>query len=555
MLGVVVAVLGFLAAPAAGSLWEADLHRARTRTPRAGYRGLGSLTSANEQLNKHLALRKGLQLKACEEFTTEGLRALLRDLLPHTSAELRGIYAEGDGRRPVYTTVLEMEAHWAQVGGDDLRVRDAHCHEAVMWFVHHLTSEAQKAATGLLVLPMLPVKQHTVPAGARPAMDVAGKFYDEKVTCQKCHVGGIDNLGLPEEAPTTQQAKSRRCYTNYKELFNITCGPCDGIAGPYWGDSDKDFTPTKCIVVAQPEDVPEKDRVQAKLPAQFSVDVVGGSDRFGRTTNPIHDQLPGPIAKIYGQISGKWFMDAKPGADLWLLRHDTVYGSVTEDGTPIPFIAPSVSEIHAQTAKQRAANETGPMVSLIHGMPSFLPGGCTCMPDPVGVPDIEASWAQGMAGMQYMGRIKLPELEYLKTPIELDHWANWFFHIFMDTNSSMPHYKKAPSRLASAYAGTAVYNNWVFEDPAIKDPTVWVRGIPTSPQRVGPSKGLMCMDTKKSYMCSNITQHTFPPKGEPVPLGVSTIPAGQQPPPFFPSFRVLGEHLAEMKQQAAQLLI
>jgi len=555
MLSFVAAVVGFLAAPAAGSLWEADLQRAHTRIPRAAYRGSGSLASANEQLNKHLALRKGLQLKACEDFTTESLRALLRNLLPRSSAELRGIYAESDGRRSVYATVEEMEAHWAQVGGEDSRVRDAHCHEAVMWFVHHLSSKAQKAATGLLVLPMLPVKQHTVPAGARPAADVAGKFYDEKVTCQKCHVGGIPDLGLPEVAPMTQKEKSRRCYTNYKELFNITCGPCDGVAGPYWGDSDDHFTATKCIVVAQPEDVPEKDRVQAKLPSQFSVDVVGGSDRFGRTTNPIHDQLPGPIAKIYGQISGKWFMDAKPGADLWLLRHDTIYGSVTEDGVPIPFIAPSVSEIHAQTAKQRASNLTGPMVSLIHGMPSFLPGGCTCMPDPVGVPDTQASWAKGMAGMQYMGRIKLPELEYLKTPIVLDHWANWFFHIFMDTNSSVPHYKKAPSRLASAYAGTAVYDNWVFEDPAIKDPTVWFRGIPTSPQRVGPSKGLFCMDTKKSPMCSNITQQTFPPIGEPVPPGVSAIPAGEQPPPFFPSLRVLGEHLAEQKQRAEQLLI
>merc|ERR1719331_1326768 len=149
-------------------------------------------------------------------------------------------------------------------------------------------------------------------------------------------------------------------------------------------------------------------------------------------------------------------------------------------------------------------NCTGPMVSLIHGMPSWMPGGCTCMPDPV-----------GMANMQYMGRIKLPQLEYLNVPIELDHWANWFFHIFMDTNKSVPHYGKGPSRLASAYAGTAVYDNWVFEDPKIRDPTVWHRGIPTSPERVGPSHGKYCMDTKKSPICSNISQASFPPAPEP----------------------------------------
>merc|ERR1711953_423146 len=152
-------------------------------------------------------------------------------------------------------------------------------------------------------------------------------------------------------------------------------------------------------------------------------------------------------------------------------------GSVTEDGFPIPFIAPKVSEIHAQTAKQRSQNCTGQMVSLIHGMPSFLPGGCTCMPDPVGVPDISASWAKGMAGMQYMGRIKLPELEYIKVPIELDHWANWFFHIFMDTNKSAPHYGEAPTRISDnteggAKNGFSVYGRWQFGDPAIADPTV-----------------------------------------------------------------------------------
>merc|ERR1719217_1967785 len=152
---------------------------------------------------------------------------------------------------------------------------------------------------------------------------------------------------------------------------------------------------------------------------------------------------------------------------------------------------------------------------MIYGMPSWMPGGCTCVPDPVGVPDTQAlAPAVGLAKMEYMGRIKLPEVEYLKQPMELDHWANWFFHIFMDTNKSVPHYGKAPSRLASAYAGTAVYANWIMEDPKIKDPEVWTRGIPTTPQKFGPAKGKFCMDTKKSPICSNISQATFPPAPE-----------------------------------------
>ena len=96
-----------------------------------------------------------------------------------------------------------------------------------------------------------------------------------------------------------------------------------------------------------------------------------------------------------------------------------------------------------------------------------------------------------------------------------------FFHVFMDTDKSVPHYGKAPRRLASAYAGTAVYGNWKLEDPTIADPTVWYRGIPTKPERVGPDHGKFCLNPQKIEMCSNITAGvTFPPKPE-APLKVN----------------------------------
>jgi len=68
--------------------------------------------------------------------------------------------------------------------------------------------------------------------------------------------------------------------------------------------------------------------------------------------------------------------------------------------------------------------------------------------------------------------------------------------------------------LASAYAGTALYANWIMEDLKIKDPEVWHRGIPTSPMRVGPDAGTFCMNAKKLDFCANISQSTFPPKGD-----------------------------------------
>jgi len=537
--------LALVAASPSGS----DLKRARTWRPRAEYQGHGNLASANAKLNQHLQKRGGLRTKACEAFSADDARATLKALFRARSEELIAVYPKGDGRHPAYGSEAEMEKHWEELPRDeDGRQRDAHCHEAVMWFIHHLTEPAQALFAEQHELPLLPAREHST-----KGEDAVTKLYASKVTCQKCHVGGIDSLGVPEVAPTTAQAKARRCYTNYKELFGITCGPCDGIAGPYWGDSDDKFTPTECQVVAQPEDVPEHERVAPKLPPQFTVDVVGGSDRFGRTTNPVHDQLPGPVAKLYGQIYGKWYMDAKADADLWLLRHDTTYASVTEDGTPLPFVKPHVSEIHAQTAKQRSTNCTGPMVSLIEGLPNWMPGGCSCMPDPVGVPDTQASWAHGLGEMEYMGRIKLPKLEYLNTEIELDHWASWFFHIFMDTNTSVPHYGKAPSRLASAYAGTAVYANWIFEDPKIRDPDVWTRGIPTHPERVGPSKGKYCMDTHKVDICANITQESFPPAGEPALASSASVvekkSASELRLPFFPSGKKIAEMVVQHKAQ------
>jgi len=200
------------------------------------------------------------------------------------------------------------------------------------------------------------------------------------------------------------------------------------------------------------------------------------------------------------------------------------------------------------------ANLTGPMVSLIDGMPSFVPGGCTCIPDPVGVPDTQHSEAKGLGEMQYMGRIKLPKLEYLETPIELDHWANWFFHIFMDTNTSMPHYAKAPSRLASAYAGTAVYNNWDMEDPKIKDPEVWHRGIPTEPMKVGPARGQFCLNAKKVDLCEGINQSSFPPT-----TGAAATPAaghgGEPRMPFFPHASSLHESLYNYMQKKVQDIV
>jgi len=305
-----------------------------------------------------------------------------------------------------------------------------------------------------------------------------------------------------------------------------------------------------CSVVGTPEQIPESERVQPVFPKQFSVDVAAGSDRWGRTTNPEgHVKTPFPpiIDSMYGQISGKWFVDIMPDSDLWMLRHDTSYSQVRFNGTYTPFHF-DVSEIHGQTKAQQAVNNTGQMVSLISGIPNFVPGGCTCVADPVGVPDVAHERTAGLAEMEYLGRINLTLAEYDKSVIEVDHWANWFFHVFMDTDKSVPHYGKAPARLASAYAGTAVYKNWDLRDPKIADPTVWNRGIPKTPEKVGPDHGKYCMNPQKIAMCNNISQATWPPKPAAAESSSSLSAAQWQAlhRSFMPSF-------SKVQEQAAQL--
>ena len=158
----------------------------------------------------------------------------------------------------------------------------------------------------------------------------------------------------------------------------------------------------------------------------------------------------------------------------------------------MPLLSFDVSEIHAQTKEQQAINNTGQMVSLIKGMPSFIPGGCTCIADPVGVPDVHHARTTGLNEMEYLGRINITLAELVTSlgrsrvsvvgcqgycadaclqdgqSVVVDHWANWFFHVFMELDKSLPHYGKAPKRLASAYAGTACYDNWDLTDPKIK---------------------------------------------------------------------------------------
>merc|ERR1711957_24822 len=195
------------------------------------------------------------------------------------------------------------------------------------------------------------------------------------------------------------------------------------------GDTEKFYDPPNCIVVGTPEDIPESERVAFAIPEMFSVEIVGGSDRWGRSTNPHMPDLA-PFSPrqnhMYGQIKGHWYMRAPADEDRWLLRHDTFYGNIAWNGTwnddQDAFY--NLSQIHSQTRLQQENNITGPMISLNRSATWPIRSNstdpmCVCIPDPVGVPDVSATRRGGLANLEYLGRIKLAPIEYLGRTVEL----------------------------------------------------------------------------------------------------------------------------------------
>lgn len=223
---------------------------------------------------------------------------------------------------------------------------------------------------------------------------------------------------------------------------------------------------------------------------------------------------------MYSQIKGRWFMDYdQKGKENSMLRHDTHYKDEscfwfnwTAEEEPKEAW---VSQMHQQTANMIKANSPGPMLSMmgVQNCPSNYvgetpdghiddgcgiigtenAGACNCIYDPVGMVDVPATTVPALAGMKYAGRVLL-DLEYdeelgglYPDYVEMDHYVTYFFHIFMRTdNPTDPNFGKYPIRLASAYAGFAVYYNWKVGDPAtnfndaldIVDTDVWSRGVP-----------------------------------------------------------------------------
>jgi len=462
-----------------------DLQRAKAKVPRAEWKGK-NFNSMSDVLNGHLKKMFPVT-KPCEEWSAEDLQTYQELLYGYKHDGFDSIYAGSkDNRRMRHKSLDDHKQQWKSSlellkSHTHLREmhRDGHCHEAVMWLVHHTPSAEQHSVFARLPVPLLSPSRHSCNATSVQGEQELCKLYDMQVSCADCHSGtGIiaqdfDDIEgrIPEDPKLPGMNIQRRCDANWKPA----CGPCDGIGGPYWGDKVSEFQPTNCEVVALPDDVPESERPAAQFPEQFIVHQLG-SDRLARTQNAAKYALYSQIRSTLWYdfpLNGESNGTATPDG-IARLRHDTFY----DDQLYKHLDNGLVSEIHTQTREQRANNVTGPMVSLIHSLLGYgkYTGGCTCLADPVGVPvlggivdNLKAPHSSFTLGADYKGRIKIG-VEYdgyklgdkghgdmtKKRNMTVDHYMKWFLHLFIDADKESPTYGQ-PVRFYGPYSGFAVY--------------------------------------------------------------------------------------------------
>jgi hypothetical protein len=161
---------------------SSDLRRARQAVPGSHVIGEGHV-GMTVKLNAALKAMPGANLKSCDEFSVQDLVNLQRKIHQAREPALEAVYREnGDnGRRMsafgVFTEDLkELEELWgkeliALTANPELQEvsRDTKCHEAIMWYVHHVPQAMQVKLRLQLTLPLLPERErrqvHNGPVG------------------------------------------------------------------------------------------------------------------------------------------------------------------------------------------------------------------------------------------------------------------------------------------------------------------------------------------------------------------------------------------------------
>jgi len=180
---------------------NSDLNRAKQIVPGPLFKG-DTFANMSHNLNQILTVKTAN--KPCSDFTSKELQELSAMLYLARDADFDGIYQNvGDNRR-LRGDLEDLQKKWGDLsslleGHPDSKElqavqRDGHCHEVVMWYVHHLSEDVKTvlAETGVEV-PLLSYESH-MPACEKPKSDAHAKVcahYQETVTCASCHSNSL----------------------------------------------------------------------------------------------------------------------------------------------------------------------------------------------------------------------------------------------------------------------------------------------------------------------------------------------------------------------------
>ena len=199
---------GQLLQPDAAAATAADVARAREKVPRAPFRG-ESFRHMSATLNRWLEKGRHTagRTRPCAEWSAAQLQQLQGMLYLARDASLDEIYQGAADNRRLRKGLADLVHTWDELGalveGHPTHaaplhavLRDGHCHEAVMWFVHHLSEDMKLVLREKsdLVIPLLSHGAHGAAcadgAKALGGDETAARVcaaYKEQVTCASCH--------------------------------------------------------------------------------------------------------------------------------------------------------------------------------------------------------------------------------------------------------------------------------------------------------------------------------------------------------------------------------
>jgi len=178
-----------------------DVARAYEKVPRGHYKGMdfGEMSSVlNGWLNASTTA------SPCSFWKVEEIQQLQALLYLARESQFDKIYQNTeDNRRLRHDTLKDLQQNWAslnEIASDhsDSRFRhirrDGHCHEAVMWYVHHISQDMKELLQSASIpVPLLsPARHGLCYSGSLAEEDerICGA-YREQVTCASCHTNEL----------------------------------------------------------------------------------------------------------------------------------------------------------------------------------------------------------------------------------------------------------------------------------------------------------------------------------------------------------------------------